>query len=63
MRPSIAKALLFAACGLAACASEEPRAAHVQETSYCYVSLADVECYRYPVPGQYYRLVGNQPVQ
>lgn len=50
--------------GLAACASEPappPAPVFTAETSYCYVSLADVECYRTALPGESYRLVGTRP--
>lgn len=46
--------------GLAACASGPPPP-YLAQTSYCYVSLADVECYRAALPGESYRLVGTRP--
>jgi hypothetical protein len=58
-------AMGFAALVLGACTPPWPEADHftkgrafqAAETN-CYVSLADRECYREPIPGQRYRRAG-----
>lgn len=51
--------------GLGACAAPAPppQVVYLTQPTYCYISLADRECYRAPVPGQGYRLAGTRPTE
>ncbi len=55
--------LAVASSVLAACARPWPDGKPVAEqpvVAHCYISLAEVECYAAPQPGQEYRLMGSR---
>ena len=67
--PPISRFLIVAGLvsGLGACESPGPPpvriVAYTPVSTYCYVSLANRECYRDPVAGQDYRLAGTRPTE
>ncbi len=53
--------LAVVSLGVAACARPWPEGAPVAQepvVAHCYITLADVECFAVPQPGQEYRLMG-----
>ncbi len=53
--------LAVASLVLVACARPWPEGAPVAQepvVAHCYITLAEVECYAVPQPGQEYRLMG-----
>ncbi len=55
--------LAVASSVLAACARPWPEGTEVAQepvVAYCYITLAEVECFAAPQPGQEYRLMGTR---
>ena len=55
--------LVGASSVLAACARPWPDGTPVDQepvVAHCYITLAEVECYAAPQPGQEYRLMGTR---